>query len=518
MSNLFTSIKTNRPRSNSFNLSHEKKLSMKMANLVPILVQEVVPGDKFRVSSEQLIRLAPMIKPVMHRISSYIHYFFVPNRLLWNEWQDFITGGEDGESNPTFPHMTTSNIHRPKFYKGTLPDYMGIPITHVESVQETLNLSALPFRAYQMIYNEYYRDQNLQDKIEFALTGGLCSSDDHTELTLMRRRAWEKDYFTSAQTTPQKGGDVTLPLDLTMEPDYLNQSEVLSTVGAPQTGTLTGNAGNLETGAAASRIQNLEDEQQIDGTVTINDLRRATRLQEWLERNMRGGSRYIESILSHFGVKSSDSRLQRPQYLGGGKTPITISEVLNTTGSEAVDFLPQGNQSGYGIGVGNAKGFKRSFEEHGYIIGIMSVLPRTAYQQGLHRHFSKFDKFDYFWPEFANLGEQEILNKELFHDYTTGTAKDDPFGYQSRYAEYKFNQDSVHGDFRENLAFWHLSRIFDDLPALNDNFIKCNPDTRIFAVSEPETPYDEKTDHLYVQLYNNIRAIRPMPIFGTPTL
>jgi len=238
---------------------------------------------------------------------------------------------------------------------------------------------------------------------------------------------------------------------------------------------------------------------------TINDLRRAFKLQEWLERNARGGTRYIENILSHFGVKSSDSRLQRPEYITGVKNPIVISEVLNTTGQDG--GLPQGNMAGHGISVSSGYNGQYSVEEHGYIIGIMSIIPKTVYQQGIPRTFLKTDPLEYFWPTFANIGEQAVQNQEIYA-YTTDA--ENTFGYVPRYAEYKYMPSRVAGDFRTTLNYWHLGRIFDTAPALNKEFVECNPSKRIFAVET--TDYDA----FYCHVLNKIEAIRLMPKFGTP--
>lgn len=506
---LFNSIKIRKPKRNAFDLSHEKKLSMNMGDLVPIYLQEIVPGDKFNVNSEILLRMAPLVAPIMHRVNVYTHYFFVPNRLVYNQWEDFITGGRDGMSTPTFPKADLQPFFS-SIGSGSLADYLGIPFIGTGVTSAPIEVSMLPFRAYQMIYNEYYRDQNLTAPIAFN-KGGTFDSGDVARLITMRKRAWEKDYFTSALPWAQRAASgVNIPLEV----EYSPISTVVRADAGVASGALdaaTGELGVYDTAHRAARIENIDS---ISG-VNINDLRRSIKLQEWLEKNARGGARYIEQILSHFGVVSSDARLQRPEYLGGGKNPIVISEVLNTAGVPDGDV--QGNMSGHGISVGSTNGFKKYFEEHGYVIGIMSVLPRTAYQQGLDRSWQKFDKLDYFWPEFAHLGEQEILTKELFFDgdMTTNGGADNKnenvFGYQSRYAEYKFKPSTVHGSFRDDMNFWHMGRLFEGAPSLNTSFVEADPTTRIFAV-------EEDVDHLWVQIYHRVNALRPMPVFGTPML
>lgn len=502
---LFNSIKVIKPRSNVFDLSHERKMSLNMGQLVPFYLEDIVPGDRFRVNSEILMRLAPMVAPVMHRINVYTHYFFVPNRLLWDNWESFITGGVDGLSAPTFPTIVSSLGTKSQFLKGTLVDYFGLPVMEDTTVPDNnITISALPFRAYQLIYNEFYRDQTLQTAIALT-TNDTVDAAEQAAITAIRNRCWEKDYFTSALNDTQRGGEVVLP----GTPDYSTSSHWYKQTGDSAAGgavTIDGDTPPHMHDSAGTdlRVENL------DGyDITVNDMRRALRLQEWLEKNMRGGSRYIEQILSHFGVRSSDARLSRPEYLGGGKNPIVISEVLNTS---ATATEPQGTMAGHGIALGNANGFKKYFEEHGFVIGIMSVLPRTAYQQGIPKAFIKTDKYDYYWPEFANLGEQEVQNRELWHNYEgayTGTAT---FGYQSRYAEYKHKASSVHGDFRDDFYYWHMGRIFASQPALNSAFVSADPTHRIFAVT------DTAVHKLYAQVYTSVKAIRPMPKFGVPSI
>lgn len=519
---LFEQTSVKRLKKNVFDLSHERKLSLNMGNLVPIYLEEVVPGDKFKVSTEQLIRLAPLVAPIMHRINVYTHFFFVPNRLIWDGWKDFITGGKDGTSAPAFPVFATNQGSvETKLVNGGLADYMGIP--PVYSTGQTLpqQINALPFRAYQMIYNEYFRDQTLNPEIPFGI-GSTVSDADAYELVSLRKRSWEKDYFTSALPWAQRGAEVAIPVGSPSGAtvNYYPYSRMKYNDGGdlPANSALSSsanimtfpNGGNGRTIAANAGSVRVENIQSIDltgsTTGTINDLRKAMNVQRWLEKNARGGYRYIEQILQHFGVVSSDARLQRPEFLGGGINPIVVSEILST--AKTTD-LPQGNMAGHGISVGHDAQFTKYFEEHGYIIGIMSVLPRTAYYQGIPKKFTKSSKFDFFWPEFANIGEQPILNRELYCDYHTGYPSN-TFGYTPRYAEYKFANDSVHGDFRTTNEFWYMGRKFANEPALNDVFPVADPTLRVFAVTDPNV------HHLYAQVYNKVTAIRPMPKFGTP--
>lgn len=553
MANIFNSIRLKRPKRNVFNLSYENKLTMNMGELVPIMCMPIVPGDKFRVNTEALVRLAPLVAPMMHRVSVYTHYFFVPNRLVWNQWEDFITKGIDGEDTPVLPYFSLSDTmgaassesgFRAIFGDSTLWDYLGLPtlkgvgskvyntIVNGVTVPNGFKISALPFRAYQLIYNEYYRDQNLTDPVEFSLDSGSAMSDA-AALWNLRRRAWEKDYFTSALPWLQRGPEVTVPVGgsfgvVTLANRTNNQIFVGSdgnpvkvdtgmnlihaadknnvTPGTIQTGLSNGsNSGNAVWLDPKGTLV-------VDGEnsgISIQDLRTSNALQRWFERNARGGSRYIEQILAHFGVRSSDARLQRPQFLGGGKMPIAVSEVLQTSSTDATS--PQANMAGHGISAGVNNGFKHYFEEHGYVIGLMSIMPRTGYQQGVPRDFTKFDNMDFYFPEFAHLSEQEIKNQELYVTddpaYNEGT-----FGYTPRYAEYKYHESEAHGDFRGNMSFWHLNRIFNNKPNLNTTFVECNPSNRVFATSQTQD------DKFWVQIYQDVKALRLMPKYGTPML
>lgn len=557
MANIFNSIRMKRPRRNAFNLSYESKLTLNMGQLVPIMATSVVPGDKFRVRTETLVRLAPLVAPMMHRVNVFVHYFFVPNRLVWNRWEDFITKGIDGEDTPIFPMINFAGFSPSTIQTildnggvrdSSLWDYMGLPSlksvgTYTDAKASSnsvaapadLAVSALPFRAYQLIYNEFYRDQNLSEEIQFSLDSGSVSEQDVYALISTRRRAWEKDYFSSALPWLQRGPEVSVPIqgtgqnvDVVLDDAGDKRQRYVDSQGRVIPGSYTGAAqmvrdseensvgmyGIGAIGENQNAYWNLDPNGSLKVNidelgVNINDLRTSNALQRWFERNARGGSRYIEQILSHFGVRSSDARLQRPQFLGGSRMPISVSEVLQTSSTDSTS--PQANMAGHGISAGVQNGFKHFFEEHGYIIGIMSIIPRSGYQQGIPRDFLKFDNMDFYFPEFAHLSEQEIKNQELYltNDpaYNNGT-----FGYTPRYAEYKYKSNESHGDFRGNLAFWHLNRIFDDRPNLNSTFVECNPSNRVFATSQTED------DKFWVQMYQDVKALRLMPKYGTPML
>lgn len=509
---LFDSIKVRAPKKSKFDLSHEKKLSIGMdGNLIPIMAEEVIPGDEWRVRSEILLRFAPLLAPMMHRVNVYTHFFFVPNRLLWDEWQDFITGGKDGTSAPVPPQMGIKEDNKGAFAAGSLADYLGIPtIDPTDTVVGTRYISLLPFRAYQLIWNEYFRDQTLAPEVPILKIGGL-DPQDWGECMQMRRRAWEKDYFTSALPWAQRGPSIGLPIEANYS-DYTTGYN--SDTGAPSAqGALSVFPSGIVNDATGNPVQlrNIEPGAQ---NVDINDLRRSVRLQEWFEKNARAGARYVEQILSHWGVVVPDSRLQRPEFLSSNRVPVAVSEVLsNFQFSGDAEGQPQGHMAGHGISVGNGNGFRKRFVEHGWVIGVMSVLPKTAYQQGIPKKFLRQDKFEYAWPEFANIGEQEVQNRELFVDYTqepTLAGDELTFGYQSRYAEYKYVPSTVHGEFRNTLSHWHMGRIFTAKPSLNQSFVEANPTTRIFAVPS--------SAQMYVQIYHKVDALRPLPYFGTPRL
>lgn len=510
MKNLFNSVKVQRPNKNVFDLTHDVKLSLNMGELVPIMVMDCVPGDKVKLSCESLLRFAPLISPVMHRLLVTMHYFFVPNRLVWASWEKWITNGGAEPQPSTMPLHPTLNITASAGV-GTvaytrLHDYMGLP-TPIGAENEAINPIALA--AYQLIYNEYYRDQNLETPVISMLSDGDNSA--LADLNILRTRAWEHDYFTAALPFAQKGQAVTIPIASTFEDvPVRNQEGVVTTL---LDGTPTDVEVNADTPIGVDPSDDLfakTSELALSGDTTINDLRRAFRLQEWFEKLARGGSRYIETIRAMFGVNSSDKRLNRPEYITGTKSPVTISEVLNTTGT---DDLPQGNMSGHAISVTSGKYGQYFCEEHGYIIGIMSVLPRTAYMQGFPKHFLKYtDPTEHYWPTFANLGEQEILNRELYGYQGAGPGSE-VFGYIPRYAEYKYIPSRVAGDFKTTLDFWHLARKFATPPALDSAFIKMQVEEgdRIFAVVDPDV------QKLYAHVLNKVMAVRPMPKYGTPT-
>lgn len=516
MKNAINSVQVAYPKSSAFDLTHDHKLSCNMGELIPVCIIDCVPGDRLRISGEVVVRFAPMLAPIMHRVDVYIHYFFVPNRIVWPNWEQWITNGSISGKLQTGPLPA-----HPFFEYGApgsggrnytrLMDYMGLPSpTHasgVDTVKE--KVSALAFGAYQLTASEYYRDENLADPWFEPLPDGNCN--DVGGLFEIRKRAWEADYFTKALPWAQKGEAVDIPLgEITLDPDWDGEGDgripkFVNGMHSITTGQLSQTDPEINaSGGDGMLAYDPDGTLQVDAT-TLNDLRTAWALQAWLEKNARGGTRYSELIRAHFGVRPEDARLQRPEYIVGVKNPVQISEVLNTTG----ETLPQGNMSGHGASYTKGKFGKYFCTEHGHMIGIMSILPKPAYMQGIPRMFKKYTHpTEIFWPEFANLGEQEIKNSELFAFSDT---PDGTFGYMARYQEYKTMQSRVSGDFRTQLDYWHMARKFDNLPQLNIDFVTSDPTHRIFAVTDPTV------QKMYCHVQNDILAIRPMPVFGTPS-
>lgn len=509
-----------------FDLSHDHKLSLKMGALVPVLTIEALPGDKFHMSSEAMFRLMPLVSPMMHKVDVYLHFFFVPNRILWDGWERFIMGPEDGNPSapiPAFPTLDYSNQSY-NVQASSLMDYMGLPVGTING-GTTQPISAMPFAAYQRIYHEYYRDQNLQTTVgQIDLIDGEQTVVQSNNLVNLQYRAWEHDYFTSCLPFAQKGAAVELPLDLSSV--NVLSHDAMGTGGASFTpnmrvagsGVLFGNA-NLGTDGGGNVVDipsggllayDPAGDLYLDGgtTTTINDLRTAMSLQKWLELNARAGSRYVEGLLAHFGVRSSDKRLQRPEYLGGSRSQMAISEVLQTSETAS---SPQGNMAGHGISVNGGRDFSYYCEEHGFVIGILSVRPKTAYYQGIPKHFLKFrDRLEYYWPAFAELGEEEVKNVELYYSDAAVNQNDETFGYLPRYTEYRFLNGRVSGQMKTSLEFWHMGRKFSALPGLNSSFITCDPTLRVFANNDPAD------DTIVAHIYHRIMARRPLPQYGSP--
>jgi len=501
MSKLFNTVKGRKVKKSNFNLSHEHRLSADFGKLYPVMVKEVIPGDTWSMKTEAMTRVAPMISPIYHKVKQYVHSFYVPMRLIWNDYEEFFSGSSHAKAPPQFVSGSPS--------PGGLADHLGIP-PGTDFGQAPV--SALPFRVYNKIWNDYYRDQNFQIEREVTNLNGVSASQ-----TGLANRAWEKDYFTSALPFAQKFADVKIPVQNTVF--YSDPARADDNTGQPLSGDMQVEPGTgaVKTGGADTILKNIDD---IDTLININDFRIAHRLQRWFETQARAGSRYFETLLGQFGVKTDDLRLSRPEYLGGSMSTINVSEVLQTS---KTDTSPQGNMSGHGITVGNDGGFKKHFKEHGFIMSIMSYRPTTAYHQGIDKMWTRQDVFDYAWPELANLGEQEILKQEIFNS-NNEAINNTVWGYQSRYAEYKYAQSRCAGDLRPtvdtggtagNRAEYTLTRDFRDVPLLDTPFIECSPDylnDRIFTAGSAGG------DPFWVYLYFSIIARRPLPYYGTPTL
>lgn len=527
MNNSFNSILTSRPRSNRFNLSHDVKTSFRMGCQVPILAEDLVPGDRFNMSFESLLRMSPMIAPVMHKVKVRITAFFVPNRLLWDEWEDFITGTDQSEP----PYL--SNNPTPDITEGSIADYLGLPIPLPAGVP----FSAFPIAAYYLIWDEWFRDENLQDELfEPLVTGNNSSTYRIMAGAAPLKRAWPHDYFTSALPFAQKGDAVSLPLvdgPVDIVPAITgNAVGALDAVtgnnlGSATKDTLSALSGNViatetATGDEDGVIFDPRGTLVVDlqgSSATINQLREAFRMQEFLELDAIGGTRYTETIYAHFGIRSKDARLQRPELIGSTTSNMVISEVLQTappTADQTTAATPLGTMGGHGISVAGGKGFNYTATEHGWIIAMINVQPIAAYQQGLARKWNRNIREDYFWPKFAHIGEQEILNKEIYVD---AAEPDETFGYIPRYSEYRYSASRVSGEMRSSLSHWHMGRIFDSEPALNEDFISCDPTTRIFAVQyEGGTTPEFTADQIIAHIFINISASRLMPKYGRPML
>lgn len=513
---LFSMIPSTNIQRSVFDRSHGYKTTLNAGLLVPFFLDEVLPGDTFNLSVSMLARLATPIVPFMDNVWIDTQFFFVPNRLVWDHWEEFNGASRKGiqETKYQIPQVKLANAQN-----GTVWDYFGLPT----NINKELSVSALPFRAYQLIYNEWYRDENLIEEISWLGTGDADASmiDGYAVL----RRGKRHDYFTSALPWPQKGPGVEINIGGT--------APVTGIAGAPLTFSTFGASGDVPSNAFSVLINrdhgsvdfgrvgtesqkiNISGGLQADLSsatpISINDLRQAFQVQRLYERDARGGTRYTEILRSHFNVISPDARLQRPEYLGGSSTRVDISQVAQTSSSDTT--TPQGNLAAFGIAGDRFHGFTKSFVEHGYIIGIVSIRADLTYQQGINRMWSRKNRFDFYWPSLAHLGEQAILNKEI---YAQGTADDDKvFGYQERYAEYRYKPSQITGKLRstdpQSLDVWHLAQKFESLPTLNQTFIEENPPIdRVIAVQdEPQFILD---------CYFKLKTARPMPVYGTPGL
>lgn len=536
---LFSQIPSTQIPRSVFDRSHGYKTTFNSGYLVPFYVDEVLPGDSFKLTATLFARLATPIVPFMDNLYLETFFFFVPNRLVWDNWQRF-NGEQKNPSDLTdflIPTVSGTNVQNQ-----TLWDYFGLPT----NVNKALKVNALPFRAYNLIFNEWFRDENLQESLIVPTGDGPDNLSDYS----LVRRGKRHDYFTSCLPWPQKGPGVEISIggtatisgvgDLFIDPAHQIWTPSLTsnqyskgayispewsanvdttiplTLGSVTARRLSGSGGDPQTLtslnlAGAVKPGSLAVDLSSATPISINDLRQAFQIQKLYERDARGGTRYTEILRSHFGVISPDARLQRPEYLGGSSARISINPVQQTSATN--ETTPQGNLAAFGVVSDSFHGFSKSFVEHGYVFGFVNVRADLTYQQGLNRMWSRQGRFDFYWPVLAHLGEQAVLNKEI---YAQGTDDDDKvFGYQERYAEYRYYPGQITGKFRSTdpqpLDSWHLAQKFSSLPTLSSQFIQDDPPVdRVVAVtSEPQFLFDS---------YIRLKCARPMPVYSVPGL
>nr|WNN13130.1 MAG: major capsid protein [Microviridae sp.] len=534
----------------TFDRSASVKTSFNVGDIVPFFLEEVLPGDTFDVRTSKVVRMQTLLTPIMDNVYLDSYYFFVPNRLVWKHWKEF--NGENNESawlpqtEYSVPQITSPSSG---WAVGTIADYFGLP-TGVEN----LSVSALPFRAYALVMNEWFRDQNLQDPlvvpVDDATVAGVNTGNFVTDCAkggMPYIAAKYHDYFTSCLPSPQKGPDVTLKVASQDDLPVVTKNEVIPSGSYPFMRLSNSNVGsNFAEGALYSQsgfdsvgnynrmvVSSSALPSGVTGTnifptnlwalnsgnaivSTINQLRMAFQIQKLYERDARGGTRYIEVLKSHFGVTSPDARLQRPEYLGGNRVPINVNQVIQQSGTGAGADTPQGTVVGMSQTTDSNHDFIKSFTEHGYIIGVMVARYDHTYQQGIERHWSRKTRFDYYWPVFANIGEQAVLNKEI---YAQGSAKDNEvFGYQEAWSDYRYKPNRVTGEMRsayqQSLDVWHLADDYNSLPSLSDSWIREDKNTvdRVLAVKS------SVSNQLFADIFVQNRATRPMPMYSIPGL
>lgn len=507
----FQRVRALHPPRSFFDLSYQKLMDITLGKLYPVMCDEVIPGDFFKIGNEMVLRFQPMVAPILNEVYVTVHYFFVPYRLLWNaetneeleetgSWEDYITGGFDGDDASVLP--TWSPTIPGGCAIGSLWDYLGFP-TALADYTSALPCD-FPRRAYNLIINDYYIDSHIDPML------GLDNEN-------IARRRWNKDYFTSARLNQQLGTAPALPISGSTHALW-DASSFVSVVG-PLTPNMASYSpsGRIELypggSSDATNLLNVFNDNTVDlsvaSTFDIADLRLAFQIQKWLERNQRAGARYKEFLLAHYGQSPRDDRLQRPEYIGGSKSPVIFSEVLQTSESGST---AQGNLAGHGISVSRTFCGKYHVKEHGLIMGLLSVMPKAIYQQGINRQWLKDTRYDFYFPEFANLSEQAILKRELFVTAgDAGVTNLSIFGYQGRYDEHRQKMSMVCGKMRDTPYYsWHMSRIFTTAPTLNSAFIGCTP--RLDCMAAPQE------NPILLNFGNIIHAMRPLPVLAEPGL
>lgn len=525
MDNIFQHGMAPRPPRNTFDLSHDHKFTCDMGQLIPIFWEETLPGDYWRIKADLLLRALPLISPVYHYIKADIHFYQVPHRITYPQFDDLISPPDPDDPVIVQPQCNSLNAVN----VGSIGDYLGIPVG-IPIANENDTVLAYPVLAYAKIYDYWYRDQNLQDEAMPTVIAGVVQAYNVLLQSQPFYRSWEHDYFTSALPFAQKGEVVTLPLidgnaiDVTLKSGDLTGNSPLFyediNDGTVSTGAV--NAGGTGTNTLIVGVGNEPSVIDPNGSleVILNDVaqdiitvRTAFKVQEFLELDARAGTRLKENTYAHFGVKVPDGRIQEPQYLGGMSSNVVISEVLSQTqtlNSSNSIVNPVGEMAGHGISVGSSRVIKCRVTEHGIIMGILSIRPKTAYSQGLPRKWTRFERLDYPWPKLAHIGEQPILVRELYAETTTPAELDEVFGYIPRYSEMKYVPSRISGLMHTTFDYWHLARQFATKPLLNSDFIECTPRKDIFAVTD-EPGF---VGHCIF----NIKCSRSLPMFSTPKM